>query len=416
MDNQEAPRTRELDDWIASYMDYTENTEPPKIYRYWVAVSCISSVLQRKVRIPWGKETTWYPNFYVCLVGPSGKARKSTAMRTGQNLLHEVDNVQIASDSVTREALIEELEKCGQVDIDENDNAIPHSSMTIFSKELTVFLGYDNMQLMMDLTDWYDCANKWIYSTKSQGTNHIDGVWVSLLGATTPSSIKTSLPEDSIGGGFTSRMIFVYAEEKGKRVYHPWKVDNEEDLRDDLINDLKVMSDLMGEIRMTPELEDAWVTLYDRVEENPPVEHPRFSGYNQRRPSHTIKLALIFSAARRNNLLITKQDFEDADNLLKETEKKMAQTFYGMGKSKHSDTVWSIVRYLAKKEEASMADLMRRYGHDVDDKDVMQDIIDKLSVRNFLYVTTKDRMNGAETHVEVNKDSEDYKRVMQEVG
>ncbi len=42
---------RQLDDWLSSYLDYTENTEPPKSYNTWVAISTIAAVLKRKCYI-----------------------------------------------------------------------------------------------------------------------------------------------------------------------------------------------------------------------------------------------------------------------------------------------------------------------------------------------------------------------------
>ena len=39
---------RVLADWVDSYMEYTENTEPPEAFRRWVALSTIASVLERK--------------------------------------------------------------------------------------------------------------------------------------------------------------------------------------------------------------------------------------------------------------------------------------------------------------------------------------------------------------------------------
>ena len=77
--------SRESKDWINTYLAYTDNTEPPHLYKEWVAVSVIASALQRKVFLEWGP-MTFYPNMYIILCGPSGKARKSTAMGPGMKL------------------------------------------------------------------------------------------------------------------------------------------------------------------------------------------------------------------------------------------------------------------------------------------------------------------------------------------
>ena len=61
---------RKLNDWIDSYLEYTKNSEPPDLYKEWVAVSVVASILQRKCSLPWG-DITFYPNMYIILVGPS---------------------------------------------------------------------------------------------------------------------------------------------------------------------------------------------------------------------------------------------------------------------------------------------------------------------------------------------------------
>ena len=207
---------RQLDDWLDAYLEFTDNTEPPTQFHRWTALSLIASVLQRKCHLEWGS-LTFYPNMYVVLVAPSGKARKGTAMGVGLQMLEEL-GVKLAAESITREALVRELANVSdKIIYPDNERVEFHSSLTIFSPELTVFLGHNNFQLMSDLTDWYDCRQKWIYRTKNMGTDEIVGVWVNLIGATTPSLIQTALPMDAIGGGLTSRIIFV-CEQNKKRI------------------------------------------------------------------------------------------------------------------------------------------------------------------------------------------------------
>ena len=91
-----------------------------------------------------------------------------------------------------------------------------HCSMTIFSKELTVFIGYKNSQFLADLTDLYDCADIWAYRTKNSGEYEVTGAWLNLLAATTPEQIQAALPAEAIGGGFASRVLFIYADKRGR--------------------------------------------------------------------------------------------------------------------------------------------------------------------------------------------------------
>ena len=66
---------RALKDWIDSYLDFVDNSEPPQMFKLWCAISVIASALERKCYLSWGT-LTFYPNIYIVLVAPSGKARK----------------------------------------------------------------------------------------------------------------------------------------------------------------------------------------------------------------------------------------------------------------------------------------------------------------------------------------------------
>jgi len=170
---------RKLDDWIDSFMEFTKESEPPDSFRLWTAISVIAAALQRKVKISWG-HITWYPNMYIILVGPSA-SRKGTAMGPGYDLLMDL-GVTLAAQATSRQALISRMKNSTQSELNEEGKMEFHSSLTIFSKEFTVFLGYHNRELMSDLCDWYDCERRWKYETISRQTEEIIGVWVNIIG------------------------------------------------------------------------------------------------------------------------------------------------------------------------------------------------------------------------------------------
>jgi len=219
----------------------------------------------------WGS-LDFYPNLYVVLVAPSGKARKGTAMIPGLRLLRSVQ-IKLAANATTREKLIQDLKLSNVFDGDPSSGNIDvHSSLTIFSKELTVFLGYQNRELMANLTDWYDCDDDWEYRTKTQGVDSIKGVWVNLIGATTPELIQTSMPQDAIGGGLTSRMIFVYEQRKGKLVIVPGLSEKERELLEHLTLDLDKIHMLRGDFQITEGFLEMFSDWRVKQENNPPFE------------------------------------------------------------------------------------------------------------------------------------------------
>lgn len=269
---------RKLPDWLTGYLQYTDQSESPTIYNVWTALSVAASALQRKCWLQWDVPT--YPNLYTVLVGPSG-CRKGTAMFYGRELLDEL-GINLSSDSITREALIRELNEAGGYSPVEGGQ-VYHSSMTIHSPELTVFLGYDNKQLMVDLTDWYDCRDPWRYTTKTSGKDHIRASWVNLLGATTPAMLQATMTSDAFGGGLAARVIFVYAAHKGKHVAFPFLIKEDEELRKNLAHDLTAISTLSGRFDLGDSFFAPWEKFYANEDKSVIFTDDRFEGYMQRR-------------------------------------------------------------------------------------------------------------------------------------
>ena len=388
---------RLLKDWLESYLVYTHRSEPPILYKKWTAISVIAACLRRKCVLKWGT-LKFYPNLYVILVGPSGKCRKGTAMGPGEDFLLDL-GIKIASTSITREALIHQLKTSSDTSIDPITSQMHmHSSLTIFSKELTVFLGYNNQQLMADLTDWYDCAGKWEYRTKNMGTDDITGVWVNLIGATTPDLLQSTLPRDAIGGGLTSRMIFVYEDKKDHTEVLPILTDDEIKLADLLRSDLEKISMMQGEFKVSPKFIERWAEWYSRVDiEDPPFDDHKFAPYFERRPTHMFKLSMIMSASRSPDMIIEAEDFDKALALLMTTEIKMPYTFRGMGRDKNAESIHRMSTLIGHRKEVSRSELCRMLYLDADSKQV-DNMISTLQSMEFCKIIIR----GGESFVQFN--------------
>lgn len=377
--------SRILPDWLEGYLTLTERSEPPYTYKLWVGMSLIASCLKRKCVLKWGTMDI-FPNMYVVLVGPSGKCRKGTAMSPGMKFLREM-GVKVAAESITREALIRELKQSNdtQVDVKTGDMFL-HASLTIYSQELTVFLGYNNQALMADLTDWYDCRDTWTYRTKNMGTDEIIGVWVNLIGATTPELLQTTLPRDAIGGGLTSRIIFVFEHNKSKITPADFQTKEERELQKQLVQDLEKICIMSGEFRCTEgyiERYTNWYLAYSHGK--PPFDDYRFSGYFERRPTHLRKISMILSASRTSDKVITEQDFDRALEVLELTEQKMPYTFSGVGRSNSADIMHRIMATVAASQEIEFGDLLRMFIQDID-KFMLDKMIEALVSMEFAYV------------------------------
>lgn len=381
--------SRQLTDWLTGYMAYTNTTEPSDNYRLWTGISVLSSVLQRKCKLEWGT-LTFYPNMYVVLVGPSG-ARKGTAMSPGMAFLDEL-GIKLAAEAITREALIRELKNANATDQNITTGKMMfHSSLTIWAQELTVFLGYGNLQLMSDLCDWYDCRNRWTYRTKNMGTDEIIGVFVNLFGGTTPSLIRSAMPLDAIGGGLTSRIVFVFEEDTARCQPMPFLSDAQLGLREQLKLDLERIHAMHGDFKVTKEFLDVWTDWYVGQHKNDPFEDPghRFEGYFRRRPVHVMKLSMIVNASRTDRMIIEALDFDRALGILLEVEKKMPNTFSGVGRYQHAETLTAVMNELGVRGEMTQEELAFLFRNDVDGF-TLRGIINSLSTMQIIDVVTRE--------------------------
>lgn len=379
--------SRRLSDWLSGYLKYASNTEPPISYHTWIGLSMIAGVLQRRCYLRWGFETI-YPNLYIVLVGPSGRCRKGTAISLGKDILTQIQSVSLTSESTTREALIKYMKEATKNFSDPDLGVIRfHCSLMCISEELSVFLGQNDIKFLADLTDWYDSRDKWTYRTKSSGTDEIEGVCFNLLGATAADWLQSILPQEAIGGGFTSRIIFIVEENKGKTVPVYNRSSDENDLRKYLIEDLERISTMAGEFTFSPDAQQQYVQWYQNTEAQGKkgkyaIDDPRFAGYCDRRATHIRKLCMIFSASRSNDQMIQTIDFDRALKTLNAAEVKMPRVFGGLGTAKYSQATEKILTYIANKKVVKRADLLLKFYRDVDGPtlEIIEDVLEKMKV------------------------------------
>ena len=393
-------------------MALTENSEPPRLFRKWTAISTIASALQRKVRVEWGTSLTFYPNLYIVLVGPPSTG-KDTAMNFALDIMSEVPSIRMSAQATSLQALISHLKETNHTDIDIATNEqIFHSSLTIFSNEFTVFLGYHNRELISSLCNWYDCHNKWTYDTIKRKKETIQGVWVNLLAGTTPDSIQSSLPVESIGGGLTSRIIFINEERKEKLVILPIQTGAERELQQMLTYDLESIYKLAGVFRYTPDFVELWTDWCRDAEVNPPFYDKKFDGYCGRRRPHLMKLSMVVSASHgQRGLVLTRDDLEEAVKLLAEAEVKMGLTFKGMGKSDISGLLNDAMMYIenSKTHDIPLWQFARNFEGNMD-KEVMDRVLYTLETMKRVSIVKRP---GADTIISILDMEEDGSKIKQ---
>lgn len=374
---------RILSDWLNAYIKYTENSEPPQAYHIWTGISCLAGALQRKVYVKWGRSTI-YPNLYIVLVGPSGRAKKGTALEFAKPLL-KAAKINMIEGAITREKLIRRMATAVSNFTDMTTGEIKfHCSISFLSDELSVFLGQHNIKFLADLCNWYDSPARWEYDTKGQGTDTIDGLCFNLIAGTAPDWLPSILPKEAVGGGFTSRVVWVVEEDKGKSVVFP-TIDTE--LEAALANDIECISMITGEFTLSKSGLDWYEAWYTREEENtrkgkPAILDPKLGGYCERRATLIKKLAMIMAVSEYSKLIVEDRHFQRALDLLTRVEKKMPRVFGGLGSARYAYATELMLDFIVKHKVVTRTQVLRFFFRDIDDYtfEVVMTTLEKMGV------------------------------------
>lgn len=363
--------SRELTDWISEYEKYTEHTESAAIFHKWTAISVIAAVLRRKVWFNFGRIRI-YPNLYIVFVSEPGIARKTQAISFGEEILTEISGITLAADVTTVQALLDDLEEAVTAHLMSNGENFSHASLTISSGEFESFLGdkKDNARMLVVLTDLFDCKKKPFRTrTRHSGSNEIPNPYLNLLAATTPESLANSLPSTAIGGGLTSRIIFIWAEGKRKKVDVP--EEPPPSIKDSLVKDLAVISRIAGAYTFSPAGRKWWADFYQRYEENDPkriCKDPAFRGWYSRKPLFILKLATICTAAKTSSMFVEPDILDSALVILEEAEATMTRTFTAVGRSTVTADVDMVRTIIKGHKYISENTLLQMVWRDIDSK------------------------------------------------
>jgi hypothetical protein len=330
------PSPRRLPNWLSSYRQYTDFTEAPEEFNFWVGVWTIAGALKRKVFLDMG-HFQWIPNFYIFLVSPPGVISKSTTLSIGAALLREVPGVSFGPEALTWQVLVEALANSKEevpMVLNGENVFFPMSCLSIAAGELGTLVAPNNREMIDALVSlWDGKVGAWEKWTKTSGKDTIINPFINIASCTTPSWIAQNFPEELVGGGFTSRCIFLFGEKKRKLIAYPSQhlPPGFAKLREDLIYDLITIASLNGPIRMTPEairLGEAW---YEKHYTDDQSELGRFAGYLARKQTHIHKLAMILTVAKSNELVITAETLTEAIQIVTEIEPSMKRVFESIG-------------------------------------------------------------------------------------
>lgn len=396
---------RHYSNWLKAYMQFTASSESPDGFHLWTGVATIAGALRRRVWID-QCHFQWTPNFYVVLVGPPGVAAKSTSIRSGIGLLEKVPEVIFGPQSMTWQALTQALKNSTQVvEIPGLPEAEVMSCLTIGVSELGTFLQADNKELIDFLVDMWDGQKiTWRRQTKGEGEVCVHNPWINLIACTTPAWLKDNFPDVLIGGGLTSRMVFVYAEQKRHFVAYPADVVEPNafnQTKSNLIEDLIQISQLCGEYKLTADAKvwgSAWYEKHWSTAAPDHISGERFAGYRARKQTHLHKLAIILAAAKRSTLTIEVEDLQEADLMLSAMELDMSKVFASIGVQEMASYAIEIRDLVKTMREVNYKRLWQLCFNRFDEDTFVKAIKANISAGN-MKITDRDTKDGKAKYV-----------------
>lgn len=343
--------SRHFPDWISAYLSYASVTEAPKRMHFWAGVGAVAGALRRRVWLDM-KRFQWYPSFYVIYVGPPGVVTKSTTIDISMDLLKQVPGIKFGPNAVTWQALVTAFASASEA-FEYKEEWHPMSPLTLAASELGSLLNLQDRDMINLLIELWDGKKSYEKVTKMSGNDIIEAPWINMQAGTTPHWIADNMPQAMIGGGLSSRCIFVYGNTKEKYIaYVDEHVgDTDADQRLMLIQDLEQISMMCGPFVITPEArkwgrewyEAFWKDAVSRMDDQ------MLEGYAARKQTHLHKLAMVLSASRGHSLEITLEDLQLANVMLLDIEKDMNKVFSRIGRTEDSMQAERFIDFIKRK-------------------------------------------------------------------
>lgn len=323
----------------------------------------MAATVGRSVKYYW-KRPQIFPNIYVVLIANSGRMRKSSSLREGENLFRKAfPSYDLFTEKTTVEALISSMH------LTHAESGI--SSLYIISDEFNTLIGRSkqDQNLISHLTKFYDCPDVTGARTQIRGVEQCKNVVSNMLASTTPHWLRLSLPADVIGGGFTSRIIFVYEETTSRCFPIPIVPNNFDELQFRLIGDLRAIGKLKGTAEFTKDALDwyeAWYVKYDE----PDLADDLLMGYFSRRHAYLWKVSLLLSMAKVDTLVVSLGDIKAAHALLLQQERWLPKVMQMLQTNVIGEVNSLVLNIISKSKRIVHSELLRRVSYKLGSQDL----------------------------------------------
>lgn len=302
--------------------------EVPVAFSLWSSLVTLSAALKRETWLKWSEDHL-FPNLYLILVSPAGMAKKSVPIQLGCWCLGEMNEyltdanvlirkkINIFRDKITGEAIFKYLSKemrplhvplvdgKGKPLRDANNIVQTYArcaEVFLVAPELGTMLSRAkyNEDLITTLTKLYDTEAPFESSTVGGGRKKLPSTFACLLGGTTPTALRDSIPKTAVDEGFLSRLVLCYQPRASSLFHRPHSMNIP---RKEIASRLAwIAQNTAGQWDLSEEADKFYEKWYINFHTH--FDSMRFhSSQKSRFANHVLKVALLFSAQRYENHL-----------------------------------------------------------------------------------------------------------------
>lgn len=305
------------DSFLGRYMQLCEPQETALEYDFWGGMWVLGTALGRSVHVPRPRARV-YMNWYVMFVAASGITRKSTAVQIARDTCRMLD-LPMLETRATSEFLWDTL------------TSMKEARLAIAVSELVTFLGKSNyaMEIPGMLTDLYDCPE-----TRSGGGSMLRGaremrdVYITFLSASTPSWLGEAINPAVVEGGFTSRCLFITADQPKHKV--PWPAEGEIDCAALLpyLQAAQSQASRTPVIALLPDAMERYSSWYKGRDTS--SQDPFVQSFQSREDSHMLRAAACL-AINDGSFAIYRSHVNAAIQLIREVKADALELFHDTG-------------------------------------------------------------------------------------
>lgn len=372
---------RRLDNWLDTFMAWTlPRTIAQESVLFWSGVFALSAVLNRRVVFGERYLGSWkvHPTMYIVFVGPQGVVTKSTTIDQATRLLSNFPDLRRTPSVFTSPILAEEMKKS-------KDGAV-----YVIASEFGALMEKDD-KLYTTFVDLFDNQPEYHEETVGRGDIRVVNPAVTLIGATTPSWIQMHMPPAVLSGGFGSRFIFIRVDSpRHRRLFHyryegSLSIEEATRLEQDLIHDLHhIRNTLDGEFHQSDATADFMEEYYTK-NPAPPGIHQGMHGFFSRREAHIIKLAMIHSAATKDEQVLTIDDYRFAIAHVEEIAKSVLRVITGTGNNRYKADADGIKNFIKENGRVELSEVLRQFESAAEAR-VLESIVDGMIAAELLLV------------------------------